>query len=113
MSTTPSLFLELVSEPGDVIQGSLPRVPLAERPLHIGRGPENALVLSEDTISWQHVTVWIERGEIRVRDRQSTNGTWIDDVRLDGEGSVRPGQVLRLGRHARLRVVSTAPVAPV
>ncbi|MES2638130.1 MAG: FHA domain-containing protein [Myxococcota bacterium] len=106
---TSTLYLELLPEPGDVMYAAHPRVPLAERPLHIGRGPENALVLAEDTVSWNHATVWLERGTIRVQDRASTNGTWIDDTRLDGDGEVKPGQILRLGRRARLRVVSTAP----
>ncbi|MDP2315614.1 MAG: FHA domain-containing protein [Pseudomonadota bacterium] len=113
MSTAvPPLYLELVPEPGDALHLAHPRVPLSERPLQIGRGPENALVLSEDTVSWHHATVWLDRGIIRVQDRASTNGTWIDDTRLDGEGPVRPGQVLRLGRRVRLRVVSIMPTMP-
>ncbi|MDP2306488.1 MAG: FHA domain-containing protein [Pseudomonadota bacterium] len=109
----PTLYLELLPEPGEELHQAHPRVPLGERPLYIGRGPENALVLSEDTISWNHARVWIERGAIRVEDRGSTNGTWIDDARLHGDGLVRAGQILRLGRRSRLRVVSTAPVVPV
>ncbi len=113
MSTFPTLYLELLPEPGDALHVAHPRVPLTERPLQIGRGPENGLVLADDTVSGQHATVWIERGAIRVQDRASTNGTWIDEARLDGEGEVRPGQILRLGRRVRLRVVSTVPGLPV
>jgi hypothetical protein len=101
-----SAYLELIAAPGSGLPANL-RLPLAERPLHLGRGPDNDLVLADDTVSWHHASVWAERGAVRVRDRGSTNGTWIDDQRLDGEAALRSGQVLRLGHHVTLRLGST------
>ncbi len=104
-----TMYLEFVTAPGTPFAAA-PRLPLSERPLNLGRAPESDVVLPDDTVSWHHATVWVERGLVRVRDRESTNGTWIDDVRLDREGEVEIGRVLRLGLNVRLRVGSTAPL---
>ncbi|MFN7143797.1 MAG: FHA domain-containing protein, partial [Myxococcota bacterium] len=108
-----SLFLEFVLAPGASSLAAPPRLPLGDRPLNLGRAPDSDVVLPDDTVSWQHATVWIERGQVRVRDRDSTNGTYVDEARVDREADVRVGQVLRLGQRVRLRVGTTMPTTRV
>lgn len=109
MTEPLALFLEVL---GSVDAGSRPRLPLGERILRVGRAPENDLVLAEATVSAAHATVWVERGLVRVRDQASTNGTWLDGVRVVDEATMGPGQTLRLGTRTELRLVQRGAVAP-
>lgn len=62
----------------------------------IGSLPENDLVLTDPTVSRKHAVVE-ERGEgYVIRDLDSTNGTFLDGVRIR-EGFLSPGAVIRLG----------------
>ncbi len=102
------VYLELL--PGrDFALRTNPRLFLGEHPLRLGRGPDNDLVLSEPSVSAQHATVGVARCEVYVRDLGSTHGTWVDDVQVDGEAALRPGQVLRLGETPGLLLGSSSP----
>jgi len=53
----------------------------------------------------------VEGEEIRVRDLGSTNGSFIDDRKME-EGTLKPGNILRLGNvRFQLEEVSVTPVA--
>lgn len=83
-------------------------VPLAEAPLHVGRGPSNHLVLTDDTVSWNHAQVWIEAGRAWIRDLGSRNGTFRNDTALTSATPLEAGDRLRFGK--RIEVVLRAPL---
>ncbi|MEZ4315974.1 MAG: FHA domain-containing protein [Myxococcota bacterium] len=83
-------------------------VPLAEAPLQVGRGPSNHLVLSDDTVSWNHAQVWMEAGRAWVRDLGSRNGTFRNGEALSAATPLEPGDRLRFGK--RIEVVLRAPL---
>ena len=62
----------------------------------LGRGAENDFVIPHPSVSSAHCEIVFLDGSIRVRDLNSTNGTFIEDQRIT-EASFQPGQVLRLG----------------
>ncbi len=62
-----------------------------------GTAQDNALVLTDDTVSRYHVRVGAVAEGVRVSDLGSTNGTFLGETRLV-EAVVPPGSVLRLGR---------------
>ncbi len=64
-----------------------------------GTAQDNALVLSDDTVSRYHVRVAAVAEGIRVTDLGSTNGTFLGDTRVV-EAIVKPGARLTLGRTA-------------
>lgn len=70
---------------------------IADRPLSIGAASDNAIALSDRAVSRFHCR--IEPGEkgVVVRDLGSTNGTWVDGVRIR-RIELRPGGTLRVGR---------------
>ena len=68
---------------------------LGER-LCIGKGPDNDLVLSDDTVSRHHCELTRTGGGIRVRDLGSTNGTKVGGARVS-EAIVQSGAVLKVG----------------
>jgi two-component system, NtrC family, response regulator GlrR len=65
-------------------------------PLAIGTSPGNRLVLSDGLVSRHHCELTATPLGLYVRDLGSTNGTFIDGVRIDA-GYLRPGARLVIG----------------
>lgn len=72
-------------------------VEVAKAQFTVGKGEECDLVLTDPTVSRQHLVLEQQGGAVFVRDLQSTNGTWIDQFRIR-EAYLRPGIVLRAGQ---------------
>lgn len=70
----------------------------------IGRVAPADVVLSHKSISREHCIIGLANDELLVSDLNSTNGTYIDDVRISRATILPVGSVLRLGeislRHA-------------
>ncbi len=63
----------------------------------LGRLPDNTFQIDHETISSHHCEIsWLDDGVIKVRDCDSTNGTFINDQPIK-EGKLGTGQILRLG----------------
>lgn len=60
-------------------------------PVTIGRESDNTIKLTDQFVSRYHVVMWAEGGQWRVRDLDSTNGTWLDDRRITGIATLPPG----------------------
>lgn len=50
--------------------------------LHIGRAPDNDIILEDESISKKHIQLSYENGTTFVRDVGSSNGTFINEVRI-------------------------------
>jgi transcriptional regulator with GAF, ATPase, and Fis domain len=77
---------------------SLPSVwPLrTSAPNAIGANPASDLVLPVHAVSRQHAEIVRERGAWLLRDRKSTNGTFVDGYRVS-EARLEHGQEIRMG----------------
>ena len=66
----------------------------------VGRVEDNKFQLPEPSVSSHHCEVWLKGDDVVVKDLNSTNGTFLNDVQLaaDKEGVLKPGQILRLGQ---------------
>ena len=77
--------------------------------LAIGRGSDNGLVLPDETVSLRHARLTNEGGQIFVEDLGSSNGTFVEGVRISAKTLVQPGFLLRFGntkvRYYRSRVL--------
>ncbi|MCB9676689.1 MAG: FHA domain-containing protein [Alphaproteobacteria bacterium] len=98
--------LELVRD------GAVVRViTVATDPVHLGRDITNGVVLLDDDVSGHHAIVAPVSGGLEVRDLRSTNGTFVNDERIDGQRSIEDGDSIRLGESVEFRVrVETDPV---
>jgi hypothetical protein len=68
--------------------------------LHIGRSPECEIVVNHDSISRQHAQLFIEDSEkIFIIDLNSTNGTFVNGVKIQGKHPLRSGDSVKLGEH--------------
>ena len=63
----------------------------------VGRGEHNTLVIADDSVSVNHCDILVYGQEVIVRERGSSNGTFVDDVRVEGQMPVHHGQVLQFG----------------
>jgi serine/threonine protein kinase len=70
--------------------------PIPSVGLRIGRNPNNTIVLDEPLVSRQHAEVVERDGAYWVRDLGSTNGTFVDGVRVF-ERILQPGNRIRVG----------------
>lgn len=76
---------------------------LGEKPLSLGGAPDNAITLADRAVSQYHCRIEPCSRGVAIRDLSSTNGTWVDGLRVRHH-ELRPGAVLRVGR-TELRVV--------
>ncbi len=88
------------------VGGARQVVPLGDSPFHIGRGGSNHLQLAGNlTVSRNHAA--LERTDLgwRVRDLDSSNGTFVNGIRVEQSAAVHPGDVIEVG-HSRLRLLT-------
>src|SRR5229473_5367788 len=76
----------------------------------IGRVEDNSFQITEPSVSSHHCEVLLRGAEVRVKDLNSTNGTFINGEKVS-ESPLKPGQVLRLGQ-IEMRLESDAPAGP-
>jgi pSer/pThr/pTyr-binding forkhead associated (FHA) protein len=62
-----------------------------------GRDPEAPIFLDDVTVSRQHAEFVVEGGHLWVRDRGSTNGTYVNAKRTEG-AALEPGDEVIIGR---------------
>lgn len=73
-------------------------LPLEEGELTVGREAATGLSLpDETTVSRRHATLTRSGGQVLLRDLGSTNGTYINGVRLQGEATLKPGDTVQFG----------------
>ncbi|MFN7590317.1 MAG: FHA domain-containing protein [Planctomycetota bacterium] len=88
-------------------------VPVADRPVRIGRRPGNDLVLADEKTSGVHAEVVPEGDRHVLRDLGSTNGTFLDGKRIT-ELVLTPGDVVTVGRlQVKFRLAGDGASAPV
>jgi len=75
------------------------RAVLAEGVAWVGTAAGNELKLADPTVSRVHCELRVRSGSVLIRDCGSTNGTFVEGVRLR-EGEVRPGALVRVGSSA-------------
>ena len=62
----------------------------------IGRNPDNDIVINNRTISGRHATLSYEGGFFYITDNNSTNGVFVNDIRIE-KNKVHTGDIIRFG----------------
>ena len=73
------------------------RFALPEGTLSLGRAPDCQLLLDNAAISRRHAELQVQGAEVRLRDLDSVNGSWVNEHRLRGTVLLADGDMLRLG----------------
>jgi len=87
---------------------SIRHLPIDEQPYVIGRKTGVALKLQYKTVSGNHASMWIDEGRLFLRDLGSTNGTYVNGKRLDGETVVSEEDLIHFAE-APFRVLRQSP----
>lgn len=93
----PTKLLKAPAKTGLVIKSADQSVVVNGSRITIGRAEDNALILTDGSISGHHCEVLVRNGEPVVKDLGSANGTFINGQRIT-ETVLKSGQVLRLGQ---------------
>jgi pSer/pThr/pTyr-binding forkhead associated (FHA) protein len=64
----------------------------------IGRQPDNTIVIDSPAVSSHHASLFNDGGFLAVEDLQSTNGTFVNGVRVSRK-ILKHGDVLNIGKH--------------
>jgi hypothetical protein len=64
----------------------------------IGRNHDNDIVLNSDRVSRYHAEITREGDEMKIIDKKSRNGVWLNGKRIDESAVIRSGDVIRVGR---------------
>lgn len=64
--------------------------------LQLGRDPLNQIALDDPLASRVHATLWEEGGKLFIRDEQSSNGTFVNQKRIQ-ETRLRPRDQIQIG----------------
>lgn len=71
-------------------------LPLADS-LTMGRKSDNTVVLDDKYVSSHHIKIFKRNNEYVVEDLGSTNGTKVNDVKIENRVTLRPGDIIKVG----------------
>lgn len=63
----------------------------------VGRAPTNRVVVRDEICSRNHCEVFLSGDSWTIRDRDSRNGTLVDQHKIEGDFPLAPGQVIGIG----------------
>lgn len=67
------------------------------RELSIGRNSDNNVPVDDTSVSRKHAILIISGNEYSVRDLGSTNGTYINGMRINGVSNLKTNDILKVG----------------
>lgn len=91
-------------------KGHEQQVPVASNQFSIGRAEGNDLVINDAGISRRHALLTFFSGVAQVTDYGSANGTFVNGQAIQGNATLKHGDVLTLGPTCKIRVSLSNPV---
>jgi len=78
---------------------------ITDNPLTIGRDPAQALaIIQEAIVSKLHCSIFYRNGQIYIKDMHSTNGTYVNEVKVD-ERELHDNDVVFLGKKGIIKII--------
>ncbi len=63
----------------------------------IGAGDKNDIVIEQPAVSWNHALIICRNDRVLLQDSASTNGTYVNDVRVQRPRELRHADIVRFG----------------
>ena len=82
---------------GAIVQRDGTRHPVGNAPLAMGRATSNNVQISDGQASRHHAEIRYENGRHIVADLNSTNGTLVNDQRINGSQQLNHGDIITIG----------------
>jgi EAL domain-containing protein (putative c-di-GMP-specific phosphodiesterase class I) len=99
MASPSGWWLERIAADGSPLA-----VPVDPLPFTMGRELDNALVLTAPGVSRHHARLELRGEALVLADLGSTNGTWVNRMRLEAPQAVAEHDIVHIGLHAEFRV---------
>ncbi len=80
--------------------------------VRLGRETDNDIVLIDPKISRHHATFEVAGGDYTVADLGSTNGTYVNDLKISGPYSLKAGDRIRVGDIELIFSTGQVPIIP-
>ena len=93
------LWLKFKDENGDE-----QRIAVEDELFTVGRHSANDLTVSDSRLSREHIQIESVDGEFYVSDPGSSNGTDLNELKLNGQAKLRDGDLLNLGGGLRITI---------
>lgn len=65
--------------------------------LTVGAGDKNDVVMARPAVSWNHALLLVRADRVRLQDSASTNGTYVNEMRIFRPQEVSHGDVIKFG----------------
>lgn len=65
--------------------------------LMVGRSPQSDIVINDNFVSHNHARIYMLNNQYVLEDLGSANGTYLNDVRLDGNTYLQTGDIITIG----------------
>jgi len=73
-------------------------VPISSSPYTVGRKNENSLTINSPSVSGMHAELILEQGQLIVRDLNSTNGTFVNGLRINTPCKIKHGDLVQFAQ---------------
>jgi pSer/pThr/pTyr-binding forkhead associated (FHA) protein len=70
---------------------------LSRKPVYIGRGDANDIVLKDEQVSHRHARFLREQNNFWVEDLVSTNGTYLNGTQIHGKEVLKDEDLIKIG----------------
>lgn len=70
---------------------------ISQFPLKIGRNEDNTFVILDEQASAYHALITTDGLQFWIQDLQSTNGTYIDGIRIEATTQLRADSLIKIG----------------
>jgi pSer/pThr/pTyr-binding forkhead associated (FHA) protein len=64
----------------------------------IGRNQDNDIVVNSNRVSRYHAEIVREDDDLKLIDKDSRNGVWLNGKKINESAVIRPGDLIRIGR---------------
>ena len=76
----------------------------------LGRGADTDIALEENSVSSLHAQIWVQEDDkVVLVDKDSTNGTFVNEIQIFQPTSLHQGDLVRLGEVVKLQWVEFQP----
>ena len=78
---------------------TLCEVHVGPKPVKIGRDPSNDIHIDNPAVSRFHAEVYRQGHPFFIEDKNSTNGIWVNDIKISWKEGIRDGDTITIGKH--------------
>lgn len=64
----------------------------------LGRSEDSDIFLNDVTVSRKHAEISVKGNKVTIRDLDSLNGTFVNNQLIEGEHSLKDGDIVQIGR---------------